>query len=43
MQTSLLRKCENARADTKYFDAKESYAAMANREGVVIGMLGCVI
>jgi len=43
MHTSLLRKCEDATHDRKYFDAGESYAAMVGRSGNVSGMAGCVI
>ena len=43
MQTSLLRKCEDTRPNRKYFDARESYAAMVSRRGVVVGAAGCVI
>src|SRR5437868_10990712 len=43
MHTSLLRNGEDGPSDGKYFDARESYAAMVNSSGIVIGMAGCVI
>src|ERR1700736_4891960 len=43
MHTSLLRQCENVPPDMRYFDARESYAAMVSRSGVVIGRAGCAI
>ena len=43
MHTSLLCKCGDAPPGRKYIDAWESYAAMVNRSGIVIGMAGFVI